>query len=510
MRNLLLSSRFNRYYPLVWIIGSLALVSVIIQHDLSDVREKFASHNIEIYTHISDRVLVAEAALEGFAAFVSLMDGFDHAKATEYARNLLARYPFLYMLEVAERVAHEDRLLLEQRIALLTYPGFHIRQFDYAKTQQWIASPTAEFYYPIIFQAPLYLDERNMLGLDLNSSDFLVQAMELSYQQGMAMATKPFVLAEGKLGYVIHRTVSSKDLTPPKPFTANRYVMLALRSQQLFSDRQKIPDYLSLSLKDRRFLDEPSQGTVFEVMPSPEKASAVEKILLPQLVFEKTLEDKIASQPYVLNVSWQLGWTNFSLVWIGFILFLILFFYRLSVNNARAYFNEKLKLMDEEGSLYYMANFDALTGLANRHRLNEFLESEILRAKRNKTHFSLIFIDIDDFKPINDQYGHTVGDCVLVQISNKLSSHLREDELLARFGGDEFILVSNQSLSKDNEEHLIDRLLHEFDSPIKIGKNAIQVSLSVGVATYPEDGKNLQALISVADERMYENKGSGL
>ena len=219
------------------------------------------------------------------------------------------------------------------------------------------------------------------------------------------------------------------------------------------------------------------------------------------------LGDKIESQPYVLNVSWQLGWTDFSLVWIGIILFLIFFFYSLSVKNARAYFNEKLKLMDEEGSLYYMANFDELTGLANRHRLNEFLESEILRAKRNKTHFSLLFIDIDAFKPINDQYGHSVGDSVLVQISNKLSSHLRENELLARYGGDEFILVSNQSLTKNNEGHLIDRLVHEFDLPVKIGKNSIKVSLSVGVATYPDDGKDLQALILVADERMYENKG---
>ena len=91
MRNLLSSSCFKRYYPVIWIVVSLALVSVIIQHDLIDAREKFVSHNLEIYTHISDRVLVAETALEGFAAFVSLMDGFDHAKAAEYARNLLTR-----------------------------------------------------------------------------------------------------------------------------------------------------------------------------------------------------------------------------------------------------------------------------------------------------------------------------------------------------------------------------------------------------------------------------------
>jgi len=475
---------------------------------MHDARLKFAQHNTDIQSHISDRLLVAETALEGFSAFVSSMDEFDHNKASEFANKLLERYPYLYMFEVAEHVDGSNRLIYEDKLASTTHKDFYIRQFDYANTRQWIASPSSDFYYPIIFQAPLDSKEKNILGLDLYSSDFLLQAMEMSYKDKRPVATKPFCLAENELGYVIHRAINT-SAEFPKPLAANRYALLALKSEKLFFDTERIPFYLSVNLVDNRFVNDKSTGVVVELEPNQREVGSIEKILLPQLTFQKSLENTVKSQPYTLSVSWQLRWFDFNLSLIGGMLFAALFLYKMSANNARAYFSEKLKMMDEEGSLYYMANFDSLTGVANRHHFNEFIGKEILRAKRSRSRFSLLFIDVDKFKAINDKYGHTVGDSVLLEVARNLSTHLREDELLARYGGDEFILVSNQSLTQNDAQYLSSRLKDEFDSPIEIKGNRIQISFSIGISTYPDDGEDLEALISVADKRMYQDKTTG-
>jgi len=503
------SSGFRLSYPLIWVVIVLGISGLIIHQDIHDARLKFAQHNSEIQSHISDRLLVAETALEGFSAFVSSMDEFDHDKASEFANNLLERYPYLYMFEVAEHVEGSNRLIYENKLASTIYEGFYIRQFDYENTRQWIAAPLADSYYPIIFQAPLYDDERNILGLDLNSSDFLLQAMEMSHQEKTPVATKPFNLAEHELGYVIHRAINPSGMLSPKPLTANRYALLALKYKKLFFDTGKIPFYFSVNLTDNRFINDKSTELVIDLKPNQSEANPLEKILFPQLTFHKSLQNSVQSQPYILSVSWQLRWFDFNFLLISGVLVTALFLYKVSVNNARTYFKEKLKMMDKEGTLYYMANFDSLTGVANRYHFNEFLEMEILRAKRSKLRFSLLFIDINEFKPINDKYGHTVGDSVLLEVATKLSTHLREDELLARFGGDEFILVSNQSLTKDDGASLAGRLKDEFDSPIEIKRNLIQVSLSIGISTYPDDGENIEALISAADKRMYQDKTAG-
>jgi len=503
------SSSFRFSYPLIWVVIVLSVSGFIIQQDMHDARLKFAQHNTDIQSHISDRLLVAETTLEGFSAFISSMDEFDHDKASEFANKLLERYPYLYMFEVAEHVDDSNRLIYEDKLASTTHKDFYIRQFDYANTRQWIASPSSDFYYPIIFQAPLYSEEKNILGLDLYSSDFLLQAMEMSYKEKTPVATKPFYLAENELGYVIHRAINTSGESPPKPLTANRYALLALKSEKLFFDTEKTPFYLSVNLADNRFVNDKSTGLVVDLKSNQREVSRIEKILFPQLTFQKSLKNSVESQPYILSVSWQLRWHDFSVFLIAGFLFTALYLYKVSVNNARMYFNEKLKRMDEEGSLYYMANFDSLTGAANRHHFNGFIEKEILRAKRRKSRFSLLFIDVDEFKPINDKYGHTVGDSVLLEVASKLSTHLREDELLARYGGDEFILVSNQSLTQDDGQHLASRLKDEFDSPIEIKGNRIQVSFSIGISTYPDDGEDLEALISVADKRMYQDKITG-
>ena len=109
--------------------------------------------------------------------------------------------------------------------------------------------------------------------------------------------------------------------------------------------------------------------------------------------------------------------------------------------------------MESDGSLYYLANFDELTGIPNRHRLLEHIEMMILRAKRDKTKFTIFFIDLDNLKILNDFHGHAAGDYVLNEICIRIGNRVRQHEMLARLDGDEFVLVSNiHSGQKSGEE----------------------------------------------------------
>ncbi len=166
-----------------------------------------------------------------------------------------------------------------------------------------------------------------------------------------------------------------------------------------------------------------------------------------------------------------------------------------AIENARLH-----NLVDQQ------AHTDTLTGLPNRRALEEQFEKELHRSLRYNHNFSLVIIDIDQFKAINDRYGHPTGDEFLQQLSNRMKQSLRSMDFLVRYGGDEFALL----LPETNAEaaHQIAARLEEavrsFTFPV--GEETLSVTISFGCATYPKDGKSLKALMDSADQRLYTAK----
>ncbi len=152
------------------------------------------------------------------------------------------------------------------------------------------------------------------------------------------------------------------------------------------------------------------------------------------------------------------------------------------------------------GKLEKLAFFDPLTGVYNRRFIEEYLKEEFRKGKRIKNEFSLLLIDLNDFKQINDRFGHSEGDMVLKKVADELKCNLREYDLIGRWGGDEFLIVLPY-ISSNNVLEVVSKL-----SDLRIKHRDITVSLSVGYACYPVDGRTLEELISVADERMYKAK----
>ena len=155
------------------------------------------------------------------------------------------------------------------------------------------------------------------------------------------------------------------------------------------------------------------------------------------------------------------------------------------------------------------SEFDLLTDTHNRFSLDKHFDALIIEARRDAGIFGLIYIDLDEFKQINDLYGHHVGDRYLQEASIRMKSQLRPHDLLARQGGDEFTALVTVVHSRAEVEEIAHRLEHCFDAPFLVEGYTVQGSASVGIALYPADGETKDALLNTADAAMYKSKHSG-
>ena len=160
-------------------------------------------------------------------------------------------------------------------------------------------------------------------------------------------------------------------------------------------------------------------------------------------------------------------------------------------------------IQEQADGLYYLAHYDMLTGLANRVLLTENLKQSIKKAKQHKTQLTLLFIDINKFKAINDSFGQHVGDKVLKEIAHRLKQTVREEDSIARFGGDEFIIL----LEHTKGVSLVKKKIKDaFKESIIIDSHTFNITCSVGTSTYPDDAKTMDDLLKDADSKMYKDK----
>lgn len=155
------------------------------------------------------------------------------------------------------------------------------------------------------------------------------------------------------------------------------------------------------------------------------------------------------------------------------------------------------------------AYYDYLTGLPNRRLLQDRLQQAIANAKRYETRMALLFLDLDNFKPINDTLGHEAGDKVLKTVSSRLASCLRQGDTLSRMGGDEFIVLLLNITSEEDVSNVAQKICAAVSEPIPMDGCNLQVSCSIGISLCPVDGTDYDTLLNCADEAMYRAKEEG-
>lgn len=166
--------------------------------------------------------------------------------------------------------------------------------------------------------------------------------------------------------------------------------------------------------------------------------------------------------------------------------------------------------IENEKELVRLANYDSLTKLPNRNLFNERIRHAVVNAKRNDSRsFGLMFIDLDRFKAVNDSLSHHHGDMMLVEFANRSQKSLRETDTVARLGGDEFVILV-ESLNQVEDMSLVaKKLFMQFKHPLILDDESLYISLSVGIAVFPDDGDNANDLIKNADAAMYASKKRG-
>ncbi len=155
---------------------------------------------------------------------------------------------------------------------------------------------------------------------------------------------------------------------------------------------------------------------------------------------------------------------------------------------------------------YELAHRDTLTGLANRRRLEDYLPQEIARAAREQTKLGVLFMDLDGFKPINDELGHDVGDLVLQEIGRRLNTTVRGYDLAVRMGGDEFVVILSSVESEENCRQLAERIRSALTQVIEIEGQAMRLGVSIGCALFPNHGTSQDELVEAADKAMLQEK----
>ncbi|MFT6896954.1 MAG: diguanylate cyclase (GGDEF)-like protein/PAS domain S-box-containing protein [Paraglaciecola sp.] len=161
-----------------------------------------------------------------------------------------------------------------------------------------------------------------------------------------------------------------------------------------------------------------------------------------------------------------------------------------------------------EATLIHQANYDLLTKLPNRKLIHDRLSQAIYRANRSNKKFGVLFIDLDGFKKINDNYGHECGDSLLVCISNKLRTALRAEDTIGRLGGDEYLVIIPDIVHRESLKNIVEKILQSFEHIEPIAGKNIRIGASIGVSLYPDNGINCEDLIRNADLAMYDAKKS--
>lgn len=179
------------------------------------------------------------------------------------------------------------------------------------------------------------------------------------------------------------------------------------------------------------------------------------------------------------------------------------------VNNYVAIFSDISKVKENEDRLRHLAHFDALTNLPNRFLFQDHVELALAQAARNGRQVAIMFLDLDNFKTVNDTHGHRAGDNLLTEVAHRLAICLRAGDTLSRFGGDEFNAVLPDIESSSAAISVAEKFVAALAVPILIEDQEFRITTSIGIAIYPRDGKTLEELTHAADSAMFQAKLSG-
>ena len=498
--------------PLLILGVTLVMTAFVWDHERqstrSELRSEFDFALRESVSAIEQRVAAYEQMLRGVQGLLATTDLMDDAALQAYVKTLQldANFSGIQVIGIAQRLSAQDRSAHEAAMRRAGLRGYAIHP-----------ESQSELFAPIIRRAPAIERSRAPLGLDLWSDPVRRQAMEKARDSGMAAISGKVQLAvdtpaQAAPSFIMYLPVFARG-QPRETLSQRRanligWVYAAFHMSDFMASLYgKQANGLALAIYDDI---EPTPAALLYRTPQDDNKPAAEQnkrlTALEYMVvaghnwtlrlrMQDEFETRFSRDASTAIAVGGVG-LSLSLAWLAWVLV-----------TARARALRLASTMTEE--LRHMAQHDTLTNLPNRALFSDRLMQELARAKRHHDHFALMFLDLDNFKQVNDKLGHAVGDHLLRQVAQRLQASMRAVDTVGRLGGDEFVILMAELKDAHAALKLAEIVRTALRQPFRVDGNTLNISCSLGIAVYPQDGSDELTLTKSADLAMYRAKDSG-
>lgn len=451
---------------------------------------------------ILQRLLVYEQVLRATHGLFDASKDVDRNSFKTFvdALNLTENYPGFQGIGFAVVVPPAEKQRHEMAVRVEGFPDYRIKP-----------GGEREMYTSILYLEPFSGDNLRAFGFDMYSEPTRRVAMALARDTGRtAMSAKVRLVQEGRAGqgagFLVYLPIYKNHETPElledrrkelvgwvyAPFRISDF-MAGIHGEQAGDMDIEIYDNGEVS-DDTRMYDSDTTINAVDESRALRRMDRVEAGQHKWTVFTAAtpaFEQKIQSDrsDLVLRAGVGISLLLGLLIWV--------------------FLDDRARALQAANQAMQLALYDALTGLPNRKLLDERLQQALARAKRDHERLALLFIDLDKFKPINDNYGHAYGDLLLKEVANRLHGCMRESDTASRLGGDEFVALLAEVEGKSAVMTVATKILSRLTEPYEISGHTFEISASIGAALYPDDGSDAKALVKAADMAMYHAKNSG-
>ncbi|RWU22812.1 sensor domain-containing diguanylate cyclase [Pseudomonas alkylphenolica] len=450
-----------------------------------------------------------EAVLAGFTAFLQAVEQSDAQAAARYCEAVLAAYPHLYMIEVARGIPVSEQADFEALLRRNWRADFAFKDFPSLTHQAPAQQLNLGETWPVLFMYPELEQARAIYGVKLESVGYLSYALAQARKSLKPTVSPIFSMYEGENAYILMQSVMRPEQAqqPARPnfFGSTMVALLVIKTDAIRQAVSAVDPDPQVGIRAVLNGVTGDRGVLFA--KDTELAGVLDRLLLPRL--NDSVEITHNSQPVTLSFERQLRLgdvlTAEALTLLAVLAGALVLMPLVLVRHFKAI--EQAEREHEKSA--YLATHDVLTKLPNRQLLSERFEQACEHWHQHGVPFALMLIDLDRFKPINDNHGHEVGDQVLRAVASRLLQTARSSDTVARFGGDEFVVLVADLFNAADAEKVGNRMLDAVRQPIVTTAGEFTISCSIGIARCPGDGQNLAVLLKAADHAMYQVKQRG-
>ncbi|MDH4234984.1 MAG: diguanylate cyclase [Gallionella sp.] len=518
----------KEWYRLGWLLPWLVLAaSLTITYMMWDSENENAKNSLQLdfdyrvretHSRIEERIKAYELILHGVSALFMASKKVEQHEFHDFveALHLDAYYSGSQTIGFAAAVPSQKKNSHIAAIHASGFPGYSIKP-----------GGNRDLYAPVNYIEPSTDDIRNKVGFDLYSDPVRRAAMELARDTGNPVNSGKLLLPASEdddvriqSGFVMFLPVYKQgwaiDTVSERQANIIGWVYASFRMTDLMSGiLGEIATEIDIEIHDGAEISDKTMLFDPDVSGAGGNPDA-QFINTSRLEFEEHLWTTVIVSLPGFEERTDRSKSNF-VAYVGIMMSLLLTILAwllvqgraLALHSSEAINRELVERKAAEERMQYMAHHDVLTGLPNRALFSDRLQRGLVLAKRDKGHLALMFLDLDKFKPVNDTYGHAVGDQLLKEVAQRLQNCVRESDTVSRIGGDEFVVLLPSIEAEQDAMLVAEKMLHALNQTFELAGQSLHISCSIGVAVYPEHGNDELTLTHNADIAMYYTKSGG-